>query len=150
MELIIDNHLVIFDDDIDPKMIDGIRVSESQKGRFYVRNKNGIRIHRIIMGVKSAKISIDHINGNPLDNRKENLRKCVQSQNTKNRSKIKRKTTSKYKGVYLSRGKWVAMIRSDYKRYYLGAFSDEKEAAEKYNQAAIKYHKKFAKLNEFE
>ena len=41
----------------------------------------------------------------------------------------------------------MAYIDVDGKRYYLGSFTDEIEAAKAYDIEAKKYHKKYAKLN---
>ena len=45
-------------------------------------------------------------------------------------------------------GKWIAVISVNKTRYHLGVFKTAKEAAKAYNQAALKYHGKFARLNE--
>ena len=81
-----------------------------------------------------------------LDNRKKNLRIVTRSQNEWNRGKQKNNTTG-YKGVILSRGRYVARIRVKSKLIYLGSYIDKKEAAKSYNMGAIKYHGEFAKLN---
>lgn len=112
--------------------------------------KNPIHIimHRLIMGNPEG-MSIDHINGNGLDNRHCNLRICTHKQNTQ--SKIKRKNAaSAYKGVtWIKEEKlWKARIGVDYKRIILGKFHSEIEAALAYNEAALKYHGEFAKINE--
>jgi len=93
-------------------------------------------------------LQIDHINGNRLDNRKVNLRICTAMQNQHNRKKSR--GSSKYKGVsFHIRGRvWVSFIMREAKRYYLGSYKDEKEAAIAYNQAALKFYGEFALLNE--
>ena len=77
---------------------------------------------------------IDHINHNPLDNRRDNLRIVSSRQNQQN---LKRKTSSKYPGVHWSKQakKWIARIRLGNNRKYLGCFSDEKDAAKAYEKA---------------
>lgn len=92
---------------------------------------------------------IDHINHNPLDNRKSNLRACTQSQNFSNR-KISNNNTSGYKGVSLLKGKWRAQIGTNCEKIYLGVFKDKKKAALAYNKAALKFHREFALLNKIE
>jgi hypothetical protein len=59
------------------------------------------------------------------------------------------RTTSKYTGVhyYKDRGKWQAYINKDKKRYSLGYFKDESEAAKAYNIKAIELFGFSAKLN---
>jgi len=112
-----------------------------------IRTLSDFKAEKLIE-IKDSKITVDHRNGNTLDNRKINLRACTQSQNTKNRSKTLKPTTSKFKGIYLNvNKKWVAQIRVNYKRICLWSFENEITAAEAYNNAAIKYFGEFALLN---
>ena len=109
-----------------------------------------VRPHRLILKLSDSKIMVDHINGNPLDNRKENLRICTNKQNSRNIGKRKDKQyTSKYKGVFWNKNskKFAVKIQTDEKRLFLGYFIDEKKAAQVYNEAAVKYHGEFARLN---
>ena len=105
-------------------------------------------LHRLIM--KPAKNQfIDHINGNKLDNRRCNLRICTHAENMRNRTKHKL-MSSQYKGVYYTedrKNKWRAQIVKDKKKYHLGSYQTEIEAAKAYNRAAKELHKEFAKLN---
>ena len=105
--------------------------------------KENICMHREIMNTPD-KMETDHINGNGLDNRKENLRICTTSENAKNR---KGHGTSKYLGVSWSkkRKKWIAQININGKVKFLGRFDSEVLAAEIYDQYAIKNHKDFAR-----
>lgn len=107
-----------------------------------------IYMHRVILAVPSKKIDIDHKNHNGLDNRKKNLRICSRSENQQNSRKQKNKT-SIYKGVSLERklGKWRSEIMTKIGKKFLGYFKDEKKAARAYNQAAVKYFKKFHNIN---
>lgn len=68
--------------------------------RDIILNKKNKRIymHRLIMNTPE-KMQTDHINGNKLDNRRNNLRICTQSQNNMNR-KISKLNTSGYRGIY--------------------------------------------------
>lgn len=106
-------------------------------------------MHRFIMDAKKGDI-IDHVNGDPLDNRFKNLRKCTVSQNAKNRS-INKNNTSGYKGVvwHLQVCKWQSRIYVDGKWKSLGIFDDKMKAAKAYNKAAKVHYGKFAKLNTF-
>ena len=131
--------------------------SSNMKGKFYaVRTSYSnekcscILMHREIMKPIKGYV-IDHIDGNPLDNQKKNLRICTVSQNSMNRNKTV-KNKSGFKGVYwhkLSK-KWASVIKIDNKALHLGLFLDAKEAAKTYNAAALKYHGEFANLNKID
>jgi hypothetical protein len=111
------------------------------------KKRKNIRMHRVILNAPKGVI-VDHINGNSLDNRKQNLRLCSQSENMCNRlSPVI--NTSGFKGVsqIKTSKKWEAYINKDGKRVRLGNFLSAKEAALAYNKAAIKYPRDFAKLN---
>ena len=106
-------------------------------------------LHRLLMDAKPGVI-VDHINGDPLDNRKCNLRLATRTQNAQNQGS--HRGTSRFKGVSWARGRksrpWVACIYADGKKRNLGYFATEEEAAKVYNDAAIKYFGEFAWLNE--
>lgn len=116
--------------------------------RWVVRlNKHLYFLHQIIFLWHYGYIPklIDHKDRNQLNNCIDNLREANLSQNGCNR---KGYGVSKYLGVSLNRhGKWVAMITINKKKKYLGSFIDEKEAALKYNEWAIKIHGDFANPN---
>lgn len=124
--------------------------AQRYKQTYYAATKidgNIVRMHRFILNVANPSIQVDHRNRNGLDNQKQNLRLCSQSDNNKNKTK-KKNATSKYLGVCRGQnGRWQAGITINYKRKYLGNFSNEKDAALAYNEAAKKYHGKFANLN---
>lgn len=88
---------------------------------------------------------IDHINGDPSDNRIENLRIASMSENMRNRSK-QSNNTSGYKGVFWHKGsrKYKAVITVNGKQISLGYFIDPKEAHDAYINASHTYHKEFA------
>jgi HNH endonuclease/AP2 domain len=107
-------------------------------------------LHRLVAEAAGMDISqaIDHINGNKLDNRRENLRPATCTQN--NRNVCKRKdNTSGYKGVSWNnrRQKWEAYISVDGRSSHLGYYSTALEAALAYNVAAVQHHHEFAYLN---
>jgi hypothetical protein len=127
------------------------------ENRFYaVRNKNygrdGKRIpeqmHRRILNAQLGE-KVDHENHNGLDNRRENIRVCTQSQNMWNRLKQVRKTSSKFKGVCWREDitAWKVSITINRKQMHLGYFQDEDQAACAYDAAARKYFGEFALVN---
>lgn len=87
----------------------------------------------------------DHINRNPLDNRKENLRECSIKENAMNRSKYKN-NTSGVSGVYWRNDilKWRACIQAENITYNLGCFIDKKDAIKARLYAEKKYFGEFA------
>lgn len=106
-----------------------------------------VLMHRLIMRA-TAGLVCDHIDGNKLDNRKTNLRLCKQSQNAKNRVG-RRDSKSGIKGVHWLEGRrlWEVQIRADERRVTVGRFKDLEQAKRAYNEAALKYHGEFARLN---
>lgn len=101
----------------------------------------------MIMGAPFGHKEIDHINGDRLDNRKENLRFCTRVQNEMNKP-TSRLSSSGYKGVYRSRsGAWLARIQLKKKKIHLGTFDNKVDAARAYNEKAKELYGDFAWLN---
>ena len=90
-------------------------------------------------------MSVDHINGNKLDNRKSNLRICTHAENLRNLKKAKN-NTSGFKGVswYSKSKKWRAVITFGGKYHHLGLFVKKQDAIDAYNQKAKEYFGQFA------
>jgi hypothetical protein len=107
-----------------------------------------VRMHRLIMNAPKD-LQVDHIDGNGLNNQKNNLRLCTAAENQHNQRVQKRAKTSKYKGVFTrkNRNKWSCQIKCNSKIYHLGYFKSEILAAKTYDTAAKKYFGQFAKLN---
>jgi len=100
-------------------------------------------LHRLLTGAPSGKV-VDHINGDGLDNRRHNLRVCDPAQNLWN-AKGRSKVTPK--GVRKSGSKFSAKIMRCGVVHYLGVFSTASEAAAAYNEAALRLHGEYARLN---
>jgi len=110
-------------------------------------------MHRVILQAE-VPLVVDHINNSYCDNRRANLRVCMQKDNCVNRRKEMvarndRVTTSKYKGVHFrkDRKRWSAYVGTGKDRTCLGCFSTQEEAALAYNRAAIQKWGEFAKPN---
>lgn len=95
-----------------------------------------------IMPPKQGMV-VDHINGNPWDNRRENLRYCTNAQNSRNRRKVG--GASRFKGVRKHRNSFQAQITFQRRHIHLG--SNETDAALAYDEAARNLFGQFAALN---
>lgn len=104
-------------------------------------------MHAEILNTPKGMVT-DHINGNPLDNRRCNLRLASHSENMRNR-KLRKDSCSGFKGVFWvpSNRNWRAQIQCDGKKHHLGIFGDPISAAKAYNEAALRIHGRFARLN---
>lgn len=125
----------------------GYAVANVGVGRKHVTIE---RMHRIIMKAPDG-IDVDHISGNRLDNRKQNLRLATRTQNLWNKKKASG-TTSIYKGVHWQRQikRWRAKITVNRKQLSLGCFLNEVDAAKAYNEAAKKHFGEFALINKIQ
>ena len=86
----------------------------------------------------------DHIDRNPLNNRRCNFRNATSADNARNRT-IQKNNTSKIIGVNLDKcGYWIARIQVDGKRKYLGYFANKEDAIKARLKAEVKYYKEFA------
>lgn len=127
-------------------IIDSEDVEKIKKYRWFVmkpgyiqyaiahgKDRKTIYMHRVIMG-NPKKMQIDHINGNGLDNRKQNLRNVSASLNQHNRLRARKDSTTKLIGAM----KWkkekhrlkpfYSAINLNGKSIYLGSFKTAQEA----------------------
>jgi len=120
---------------------------------YAVRNNPDIPGSLILMHVEILKpevgLETDHINGDGLDNRRENLRAVTHTQNMLNRKSVSG-STSIYKGVSWHNGskKWRAVgptVSSEKK--HIGMFDREIEAALAHDRSIIEAGSDFARLN---
>jgi hypothetical protein len=105
--------------------------------------------HRIVFLMHHGFLPkhLDHIDGNKLNNKIENLREATHSQNMMN-VKIKKNNTSGTKGVCFDkqRKKWLVRITIQNKDIHLGRFDDLELAELVAIEGRDKYHKSFARL----
>lgn len=119
--------------------------SKTYYATSHIKGKT-ILMHRLIMDAEKGSI-FDHINGNGLDNRKENLRSCTQSQNCMNNRRIDNKWGFKGISFKKTHNRFVTTIRINKKPKIVGSYKTIKEAAMAYNKAAMLHYGLFAKLN---
>lgn len=115
--------------------------------KVYAVANPGRYLHRMLIGAQRGQI-VDHIDGNSLNNRADNLRIVTPSQNRAN-SRKDRDNRSGYKGVYFEKScrRWVAQIAHQGRKYYLGVFREKRRAAMAHDRAAIAIHGQHAGLN---
>ncbi|HLX18453.1 MAG TPA: HNH endonuclease [Bradyrhizobium sp.] len=89
---------------------------------------------------------VDHINGNPHDNRAINLRLASIAENARNRGAQSNNALG-LKGVRFeaARGLYRVQIVVDGKQRIVGRFRTKKEASDAYERACLRYHGEFAK-----
>lgn len=94
------------------------------------QQREHILLHRVILGLEAGNpLQGDHINREPLDNRRANLRAITGAQNSQNR-RSRRTSRSGFRGVSWneSNGKWHARVRHDGKTRHVGYFDSEEAA----------------------
>jgi hypothetical protein len=109
------------------------------------RNAYGARtpIGRVLLNPPREMV-VDHIDGNPLNNHRVNLRICTQHENTINRAPMRKKKSGTV-GVHRHRNKWEARICLNRKVVCLGIFGTEQEAIASRKQAEKVYFGQFAR-----
>lgn len=124
-----------------------IRYSSGYAKAYDKARRNSIGVHRILVGDRPGMV-VDHINGDPLDNRRSNLRHVTLSENRRNSRPIG--GASRFKGVsfHSTAGKWRATIGVNRKVTFVGCFETEEAAARAYDREARRLHGACAKTNE--
>jgi len=147
----IKNKYVILVDDNDYEIIKDFKMFIGVNKKYVMFIKDGKRyyLHRFLLDVNDSNIVVDHINGNPYDNRRLNLRLCTKKDNVHNIRVLSSHNTSGFKGVSFDKytNKWRAQIHVNRKSIKLGRFSTKEEAAIAYDKAAKMYFGNFSCTN---
>jgi hypothetical protein len=119
----------------DAKSLGQFKWSIHSHGYAYRQNRrNGktenVYLHREVMGLSRGQGVVDHINGNPLDCRRENLR-VLENNGLNLQNRKSGHGESAYRGVYFNRQnkRWVSQVSTNGKRHYGGSFTRELDAA---------------------
>ncbi len=134
---------------IDLHLIQNMTFHTNDKNYLYggSRKLKTKQLHRLIMGEPEG-LEIDHIDGNPLNNRRPNLRICTHSQNTQNITK-RRNNKSGILGVCWcnNKKKWRAYITSNKKSIHIGYYERKEEAKDARMEKQIKLHGEYSRKN---
>lgn len=141
-------------DDADFERFGGLKwYAKANRKSFYayrsqIINGKHVRfaLHRVILDAPPDMV-VDHVNGNTLDNRRENLRLAHYYQNSQNQRTRAIYRSSEFKGVSKFRTKWAAQIALRGVCVKLGNFSTAMDAARAYDNAAQLLFGEFAHLN---
>lgn len=95
----------------------------------YVMNCRKEKMHRLLL---PGVAEVDHINGDPLDNRKANLRSTTRKQNMENRARLSSNNTSGFRGATYNKAlkKWQAQAMSNRRLFIFGYYDSAEEAGE--------------------
>jgi len=141
-------YIIFVDDDFELPKNSYIRVRPHHNNFYaniYSKGKPHKRIstlHGYILGGKN----IDHIDGNGLNNQKNNLRFYKSGQNMMNQ-KPHQDTKNRFKGIKRTSCGWMARITLNKQEIYLGHYKTDEEAAKAYDVAAKELFGEFAKTN---
>ena len=127
------------------KVRSGDKAGSKRKDGYIAINVRGFRLtaHRVAWAIHTGewpKRNIDHINGNPGDNRIANLRDVSQRENIQNLYKAKSHNKVGFLGVSRDKNKFSARIVVDGKQIRLGRFKTPEEAHATYIAAKLEHH----------
>lgn len=135
--------VVVDRDDADRLVQSRVYVVRNNGGSWSARTRRSRLLSHLVIQIPKGMVP-DHINGNELDNRRQNLRAATHQQNSWNCKKSVR-NTSGFIGVWRTpkSGRWRSTIYADGKTIYLGTFDTAEEAGRAYQQAASRLRGEF-------
>lgn len=144
--LTVGDRIALVDDDVYERE-KGHRWKLDRSGYPY-RTIRGVKrwnyLHHAVLGGRAPGLVADHIDGNPLNAQRSNLRWADASQNQANRRRICGKVSLKGVCVHTQTGRFMAQIKCRGKNHYLGLFDDPMDAARAYANAARLHFGAFA------
>jgi hypothetical protein len=128
---------------------------QDENGKGYAKSDELGRMHRLVMEFHCIDIpsgmDVDHINGDRLDNRFENLQVVTRAQNLlkKDRDYVNKLG---YRGVIVRKGRtgqirYRAYVNHEGQTYWCGTFNTPEEAARAHDEHAVELQGVFANLN---
>lgn len=108
------------------------------------KKQKTIRLNRLLMNCPEHFV-VDHIDGNPLNNRRSNLRICTYSQNCNNKGKYKTNTTG-HKGLVKVKNTYEVYISVNGKSTYVGCSGDYNKAVKMHEEESRKIHGEFCRF----
>lgn len=136
----------------DLHLVDGWRWGQTRKdGKRYALRRDessgkrqNVHMHRVIIDAPRL-VRVDHIDGDPLNNRRANLRMCSHAENMRNTTKKATNTTG-FKGVWKHGRGYYASVQKAGKKVRIGPFSTPELAAAAYAGAATVLFGEFARF----
>jgi len=127
---------------------EGDRAGRETSGGYFsttIKSKE-TQIHRIIYFMFNGFLPdfIDHKDGNPLNNKIDNLRGCTNSQNQYNK-KIQKNNTSGYKNIYKKNNGWIVLFRVNKRLKSYGVYRNISDAIKTAETIRLSMHKEFAR-----
>jgi hypothetical protein len=140
------------DDDLADLFWSALVKTNTVYGKRVINQKpfKGTYLHRMVLErvlgrpLEKGEV-VDHLDGDGLNNRRSNLRAVTPQQNTRNK-RVNRSSKSGLKGAAWNSytGKWVATIRAENRRIFLGYYDTPEQAHQAYVDAAIRYFGEYA------
>ena len=124
----------------------GMKAGSTVNGYVRIHHKDHMygahRLAWLYMYGKHPENQIDHINGNPSDNRIANLREATHTENAQNIRRAQKNNSHGTLGITYDPKKqlWRARIGINGKRIYIGKYKSQEEAAKAYIEAKRTMH----------